>query len=149
MTSRSYGDPCGIARAMDAVGERWAMLVVRELILGPKRFADLQRGLQAVSPNVLSQRLKDLEQSGVIYRYQAGPPVSSIVYALTEHGRQLDPVLEALSQWGSQIPFLHGGSLSPDALLLSLRTTAVEQRTQGVAVAVHGRRSPSDLGSMQ
>lgn len=123
MSNRTYSDPCGIARAMDAVGERWAMLVVRELILGPKRFADLQRGLPSVSPNVLSQRLKELEQSGVLHRYQAGPPVSSTVYALTEHGQQLDPVLQALSEWGSQLPLADGGSLSPDALMLSLRTT--------------------------
>src|SRR4051812_18209103 len=98
MAARTYDDPCGIARALDVVGERWALLVVRELLLGPKRFADLVRGLDGVSQNVLSQRLRDLEGDGVIARRRLGPPVSASVYELTPWGRELGPVLGSLGR---------------------------------------------------
>src|SRR5882757_1950655 len=103
---RSYQDPCGIARALDLVGERWALLVVRELLLGPKRFTDLRAGLPNVSPNVLSQRLHELEQAGVLLRHRLGPPVSSWVYDLTEWGHDLEPVLLHLGRWGRRSPLL-------------------------------------------
>ena len=77
MDGRTYGDRCGVARALDAVGERWALLVVRELLLGPKRFTDLHRGLGTMSQNVLTQRLRDLEQAGVVERYRLRPPAGS------------------------------------------------------------------------
>ena len=75
--ARTYGDRCGVARALDLVGERWALLVVRELLLGPKRFSDLHRGLGAASQNVLSQRLRELEAAGIVRRRRLGPPASS------------------------------------------------------------------------
>lgn len=122
---RSYRDLCGIARALDVVGERWALLVVRELVFGPKRFADLHRGLPGMSQNVLTQRLKDLEESGVLVRRRALPPVTGLVYELTARGRDLEPVLLALGRWGS--PMVPGpdsaSELSPDALIVALRTT--------------------------
>ena len=90
---RSYGDPCGIARALDVVGERWALLVVRELLLGPKRFTDLRAGLPNVGPDVLAQRLRDLEAGGVIARRTLAPPAGSRVYELTDRGRALEPVV--------------------------------------------------------
>ena len=71
---RTYGDPCGIARALDLLGERWAVLVVRELVLGPKRFTDLRSGLPGLSPDVLTERLRDLEQAGVVRRRTLPPP---------------------------------------------------------------------------
>jgi DNA-binding HxlR family transcriptional regulator len=77
--TRTYGDPCGIARALDVVGERWALLVVRELLLGPKRFTDLRAGLPNLSPDVLSQRLRELEASGVLMRRTLPPPAGSKV----------------------------------------------------------------------
>ncbi|WP_194239496.1 winged helix-turn-helix transcriptional regulator [Pseudactinotalea terrae] len=122
---RSYRDLCGIARALDVVGERWAMLLVRELLLGPKRFADLHRGLPGISQNVLTQRLRELEQSGVLTRRRALPPVSGVVYELTSRGRDLEPVLLALGRWGSPLPPGAGSAdeLSPDALVVALRTT--------------------------
>src|SRR5699024_2664097 len=80
-------DLCGIARALDVVGERWALLVVRELLYGPKRFADLQRGLPGMSQNVLTQRLRDLEASGVLVRRRGLPPVMGQGYELTGSGR--------------------------------------------------------------
>jgi len=122
-TKRSYEDPCGVARALGVVGERWALLVVRELLYGPKRFADLSRGLPGMSQNVLSQRLRDLEESGVVRRRGLGPPASIRVYELTELGRELRPVLLALGRWGGRLPLVPSGELSADALVLALQTT--------------------------
>lgn len=122
---RSYRDLCGIARALDVVGERWALLVVRELVLGPKRFSDLLRGLPGMSPNVLTQRLRELEYSEVLQRRRALPPASGVIYELTNRGRALEPVLLALGRWGSRlVPGSDSATeLSPDALVLALRTT--------------------------
>ena len=120
---RSYQDPCGVARALDLVGERWALLVVRELLLGPKRFTDLRAGLPNASQNVLAQRLRDLEETGLVRRRKLGPPASTWVYELTERGRGLEPVLVALATWGSRQPMTSAGDLSADALILALRTT--------------------------
>jgi DNA-binding HxlR family transcriptional regulator len=118
-----HGDPCGIARALDAVGERWALLVVRELLLGPKRFTDLRTGLPHLSPDVLSQRLRDLEAGGIIERRTLAPPAASRVYELTERGRELEPVLIALGRWGSTAPLPPEGiKIGIDATILGLRT---------------------------
>ena len=83
---RTYGDGCGIARALDVVGERWALLVVRELLLGPKRFTDLRAGLPHIGPDVLAQRLRELERDGILTRRKLAPPAASRVYELTERG---------------------------------------------------------------
>ena len=93
MPTRRYDDPCGIARALDAVGDRWALLVVRELIFGPKRFSQLRDGLHGVSPNVLSQRLRDLEDGGIVRRDALDPPAGVAVYELTaaRPGARADP----------------------------------------------------------
>ena len=121
---RSYDDPCGLARALDLVGERWALLVVRELLLGPKRFSDLRRGLPGLSQNVLAQRLRELEEALVVTRRRLEPPASTWAYALTERGRALEPAVLALAAWGSRAPLRSALELSPDALMLALRTTA-------------------------
>jgi DNA-binding HxlR family transcriptional regulator len=122
-TRRSYVDPCGIARALDLVGERWALLVVRELVLGPKRFTDLRAGLLNLSPDVLAQRLRELERSGVVRRRKLPPPAGSHVYDLTAWGRELEPVVLALGRWGSRAEFPPGQSpLGVDALMLALLT---------------------------
>ncbi|GAA0591091.1 winged helix-turn-helix transcriptional regulator [Actinomadura livida] len=122
---RKYGDLCGIARALDVVGERWALLMVRELLFGPKRFAVLHRGLAGMSPNVLSQRLRDLEEAGVVRHRELGPPVSARVYELTPRGRDLEPVLLALARWGAHGPLDPSctAELSVDAMMLALKTT--------------------------
>ncbi|MCW2718953.1 helix-turn-helix domain-containing protein [Pseudonocardia sp.] len=119
---RSYDDPCGIARALDAVGERWALLVVRELLLGPKRFTDLTAGLTGVSQNVLSQRLRELEGAGIVRRRRLGPPSGARGYELTERGAELEPVVMALARWGSREPLTSGAELGTDAFVLALRT---------------------------
>ena len=102
MVTRSYDQYCGIARALDLVGERWAMLVVRELVLGPKRFTDLRRGLPGIGTNVLAARLKELESSGVVARRTLPPPAASSVYELTEYGRELEEVVLAFGRWGAK-----------------------------------------------
>lgn len=117
---RSYGDPCGIARALDVVGERWALLIVRELVFGPKRFSDLRTALGA-SPNVLSQRLGELEAGGVVRRRSAG----GALYELTDWGRELHPILRELGRWGARSLHRPVGALSLDALMLALEATFV------------------------
>lgn len=112
-----------MARALDLVGDRWALLIVRELLLGPKRFHELRRGLPGAGPSVLAQRLADLEGAGVLRHRQLGPPVSAAAYELTGRGRDLEPVLLALGRWGSRTPATAPGDLSVDALALALRTT--------------------------
>ncbi|MEW9534181.1 winged helix-turn-helix transcriptional regulator [Microbispora sp. NPDC049125] len=121
-SARTYGDACAAAHALDLVGERWALLVVRELLLGPKRFSDLRSGLPNAGPNRLSQRLRELEQTGIVRRRKLGPPARSWVYELTDWGRELQPVLVHLGRWGRQSPFrdLDAG-ISVDALMLALQ----------------------------
>ena len=112
-----------MARALDRVGERWALLVVRELLLGPKRFTDLRAGLPQVGPDVLSARLRGLEEAGVVRRDKLPPPAAARVYGLTERGRELEPVVLALGRWGSAEPLPPGDAvLSPDALMVALKT---------------------------
>src|SRR3981081_2641918 len=113
---RTYGDGCGVARGLDLGGERWALLVVRELLLGPKRFTDLRTGLPHLSPDVLSQRLRELESADVIRRATLPPPAGSRVYELTERGHELEPVVLALGRWGSRTPIGPGlAELGPDS----------------------------------
>lgn len=133
---RRYGDPCGIARALDVVGERWAILVVRELLLGPKRFTALHRGLAGMSQNVLSQRLRDLEESGIVRHRVLGAPVSAPVYELTPRGQDLEPVLFALAKWGVRSPLDPSctGELSADAMMFALRTTFDPDAASGLSV---------------
>ncbi len=123
-----------MARALDLIGERWSLLVVRELLLGPKRFGDLARGLPSVSPNVLSQRLRRLEEVGVVRRCSTGPPAGIHAYELTGRGHELEPVLLALGRWGSAAPRSSGSELSIDALVLALRTTFQPFRAAGLLV---------------
>ena len=119
MAARSYGDSCGIARALDAVGDRWSLLVVRELVQGPKRYTDLQAGLGRIAPDVLAQRLRDLERAVLVVKATAPGPGRAQVYALTDRGRQLEPVLHALGRFGSTLP------IPPDAADLSVDAAVV------------------------
>lgn len=134
---RLYDDACGAARALTVVGERWALLTVRELLLGPKRFGQLRAGLRGVSPNVLSQRLRELERAGLVRRDVLDPPASVAVYELTERGQALEPILIELGRWGSQQPILSGNELSIDALLLALKTTFVPSVARDAVYGLH------------
>jgi DNA-binding HxlR family transcriptional regulator len=122
--NRSYGDQCGVARSLDVIGERWALLIVRELLLGPKRFNDLLAGLPGASPNVISQRLRELVSSGVVRHRDLGPPARVSVYELTDWGRELEPVLVHLGQWGTRAPLPEDAGWSLDSLVIALQGTA-------------------------
>jgi DNA-binding HxlR family transcriptional regulator len=120
---RSYEDACGMAHALDLVGERWALLVVRELVVGPKRFTDLKAALPAISTNVLSHRLDELEREGVVRRRRLPPPAASWVYEVTEWGAQLEPIMRQLGRWGARSPSHRPElPLSVASFVLSLRT---------------------------
>jgi DNA-binding HxlR family transcriptional regulator len=126
-TNRRYGDGCAIATALDYIGERWALLIVRELLLGPKRFTDLQDGLRGAGAKVLAQRLRELESSGVVRRRTLSPPASSQVYELTEWGAELDAIVVALGRWGADAPEPSSDSVGADSAMLRLRTLFVPQ----------------------
>ncbi|HEX7276153.1 MAG TPA: winged helix-turn-helix transcriptional regulator [Acidimicrobiales bacterium] len=137
---RSYGDGCSSAHALDLVGERWALLIVRELLFGPKRFTDLHRGLPQSSPNVLTQRLRELEDAGVVSRRRLPPPASANVYELTEWGAQLELILMGLQRWGA------GSPSSPpdrpvgcDAAMLALKNTFDPDAAKGVRLVAEIR----------
>jgi DNA-binding HxlR family transcriptional regulator len=123
-TSRTYGDACAIARALDIVGERWALLVVRELFLGPQRFSDLRRALPKAASNVVTDRLRELEGHGVVARRTLPPPAASTVYELTAWGRELEPIVLALGGWALDVPPTPEATLSATSVLLYLRGAA-------------------------
>jgi DNA-binding HxlR family transcriptional regulator len=122
--TRTIEDGCGIAHASELLGQRWALLVVRELLLGPKRFTDLRSGIPDISPNVLGQRLRELEQSGIVRRRKLAPPAAAQVYELTEWGQGLEPAVLSLGRWASGSPsFPRDAEMGPDSLVLALKST--------------------------
>jgi DNA-binding HxlR family transcriptional regulator len=139
-TMRTYGDGCAIAYGLDLVGERWALLVVRELLLGPKRHTDLRRGLPNASPNVLSERLRELERAGVVRRRKLPPPAGSRVYELTEWGRGLEEIVISLGHWAARAPTPppSDAPIGADSIILALRS----RFDPGAA---HGLRAGYDL----
>ncbi len=141
---RSYQDACGAAHALDLVGERWALLVIRELMLGPKRFGELRADLPAISANVLTQRLEGLEAAGILIKHKLPPPASAQVYELTAWGYESEPIFQALGRWAARSP-LHDPTLpfSAVSLFLSFRTMFDPQRagdltaTLGFRIGAH------------
>jgi DNA-binding HxlR family transcriptional regulator len=130
---RPHRDGCAAAHTLDLVGERWALLVARELMLGPKRFTDLRDGIPDISPNVLGQRLRELEGIGVLHRRQLPPPAASHVYELTEWGYELEPVLQALGRWGSRSPTMpHDGEVGISSFVLAMRTMFSADAAKGL-----------------
>jgi DNA-binding HxlR family transcriptional regulator len=135
---RSYEDGCAAAHALDLVGERWALLIVRELVFGAKRFTDLRAGLPGISPNVLTLRLEELEQASVLRRRRLLPPAATSVYELTDWGRELVPILLALGRWGARSPLLAEGlPVSTASLMMSLQAMFNAERA-GDAVGTVG-----------
>src|SRR5882757_4127700 len=131
--TRTKLDGCGIAHASDLLGQRWALLVVRELLLGPKRFTDLRAGIPDISPNVLGQRLRELEESGIVRRRKLAPPAAAQVYELTEWGRELEPAVLSLGRWATASPsFPIGAGMGPDSLVLALKTTFPPEKADGL-----------------
>jgi DNA-binding HxlR family transcriptional regulator len=119
---RGYGEACPIAHSLDIIGDRWALLVLRELRLGPKRYSDLQASLPGAGPTVLAQRLRDLEDGGVLRRRTLPPPAAARVYELTPWGAELEPVFRGLARWGMRSPLPRRGRVSADSTMLGLRT---------------------------
>lgn len=119
---RKYEEGCAVSHALDLIGERWALHVVRELLLGPKRFTDLRTGIPGASPDVLANRLRELREAGVVRQHKLPPPAGVQVYELTEWGTELAPVVTHLGRWGSRSPSMpHDADSSVNSLLLSLR----------------------------
>jgi DNA-binding HxlR family transcriptional regulator len=138
-TRRTYGDGCAIAHGLDLIGERWALLVVRELLLGPKRFTDVRKGLPNASPNVISERLRELEQAGVVKRDKLPPPAGSRVYRLTDWGRELEDIVLALGHWAARSPSqIRDAPIGADSTVLALRA-------RFDPVAAKGLRASYDL----
>jgi DNA-binding HxlR family transcriptional regulator len=136
-TRRSYQDGCAGAHGLDLVGERWALLVVRELVLGPKRFTDLRAGLPGISPNVLTQRLGELERHSVLRRRKLAPPAGAWVYELTDWGRGLELIIVELGRWAARSPSLpRDHPLSVDSLILSFRTMFDPAKADGLALQI-------------
>ncbi len=126
-------DGCPTTHALDLIGDRWSLLVVRELLIGPKRFTDLLRGLPKISRNVLSQRLEDLAGAQVLVRRTLPPPSPSTVYELTQRGLDLEEVLQAMGRWGVRSPFLPpADTVGADTFVLGLRGHYDQSLSNGV-----------------
>ncbi|MDB5070467.1 MAG: transcriptional regulator [Candidatus Eremiobacteraeota bacterium] len=132
--TRAYGQYCGFARALEVLGERWALLIVRDLLVGPKRFTDLLHGLPGIPSNILTARLKELENAGVARRRVLPRPARAVVYELTEYGLELEKVVIELGRWGAK----NLGDPRPDetitldSLITALRTTFHADAARGL-----------------
>lgn len=137
VAKRRYDDGCATAHALNVVGERWALLVVRELLLGPRRFTDLRAALPGIGPNVLAQRLSGLTEAGVVARCLLAPPASVWAYELTPWGRELEAPIAALGRWGARSPALpRGRPMSAASLVLSMRTMFDPSTAAGVRLSL-------------
>jgi DNA-binding HxlR family transcriptional regulator len=145
LPKRWYDDACGMAFAMELIGERWALLILRELMYGPRRFGEIRRGVPGISANVLTQRLEGLEAAGVLVRRKLPPPASVQVYELTEWGKGSEAAMAALGRWAVRSP-LHDPRLplSGASLMMSFRTMLVPERAQGIDARI-GFRIANDL----
>ena len=150
MIQRTYGQYCGLAHALELVGERWTLLIIRDLLVGPKRFTDLRRGLPRIPTNVLSARLKDLEQAGIVRRRILPRPSRSLVYELTAYGSALEEIVLRLGRWGAQSLGEAGPAeiVTVDSLIMALRSTFRPEAARGLrasyelrlgAIVIHAR----------
>ena len=137
MTKRWYDDACGTALAMELVGERWSLLIVRELMFGPRRFGELRGGLPGISANVLTQRLEGMERVGILARRKLPPPASVQVYELTALGYSAEVAIQELGRWAAQSP-LHDATLpfSAASAMLSFRTLIDRSRSGAFGATV-------------
>jgi DNA-binding HxlR family transcriptional regulator len=146
--NRAYGQYCGFARALEVVGERWALLIVRDLLLGPQRFTDLQNGLPGIPSNILTSRLKELEEAGLVRRRVAARPARGVVYELTEYGAELQDVVDRLGRWGAKSL----GDPRPEeavtarSLMTAMRSTFQPDAARGVTVSYELRFGEIALG---
>lgn len=136
MGKRVYGQYCGFARGLELVGERWALMIVRDLLVSPKRFSDLQRGLPGIPTNILTSRLKEMESAGIVQRRLLARP-NGVVYELTATGAALEPAVAALGRWGAKLlgqPRPHE-VITVDSLVTALRTTFQPKAAKDVTVS--------------
>lgn len=143
---RRYDDACGTAHGLELIGERWALLVLRELMLGPKRFSDLKADLPGISANVLTQRLEGLEESGLLVRKRLPPPANAQVYELTEWGYEAEPIIQTLGRWAARSP-AHDPTLpiSATSIMLSFRTMFSAERAGDFAARIGFRLGPDSF----
>ncbi|GGG69341.1 transcriptional regulator [Salipiger pallidus] len=134
---RWYADACGTAFGLELLGERWAMLIVRELMFGPRRFSDIRADLPGVSAKVLTERLAGLEANGVVVRSTAPEPTPAQLYGLTKWGYAVEPILQAIGRWAAASP-LHDPTLplSPVSFMLSLRTMLDTSAARGMSLVI-------------
>ncbi|MFD6067231.1 MULTISPECIES: winged helix-turn-helix transcriptional regulator [Amycolatopsis] len=146
MSIRTYGQFCGLARALEIIGERWSLLIVRDLVLGPKRFTELQAGLPKIPPSTLSARLNELEQSGVLRRRLLPQLDAAVVYELTEYGSELDQIVLDLGLWGARSLGQPSAEdvFTLDSAILSLYTTFRSEKAKGVQVT-YELRYPGEM----
>ncbi|GGM86003.1 HxlR family transcriptional regulator [Lentzea pudingi] len=137
MKRRDFGQYCGLARALELVGERWALLIVRNLVVRPRRYTELQTGLAGIPTNVLATRLKELEQSGIVERQVAPAPARGVVYALTPVGQSLEPALLSLARWGAtQLGEPQEGDVvTPEGMVLNLRAVFQSGEAAGLTAS--------------
>ena len=142
---RRYGDACGTAHALELIGERWTLLVLRELMLGSRRFSQLRGDLPGISANVLTQRLTELEQRGLVCRRKLAPPASVQVYEATPWGLEAEPIVQALGRWAARSPG-HDSTLpiSGVSILLSCRTMISEKCAKGIDARIGFRFGADD-----
>lgn len=148
--SRSYGQLCGLALALDAVGDRWSLLIIRELLVRPDgaRYTDLREGLPGIATNLLADRLRDLEAAGVVRRQEPRPPVATPVFRLTERGRGLAPAMEALAVWGGNefVPDVPGDAeFRSRWLIIPIEAVLADQRPDEPAVTIAVRTGDEPL----
>lgn len=145
VSTRTYGQFCGFARAVEIVGERWAMLLVRDLLVGPKRFGELQRGLPKIPTNILTARLKELEAAGIVQRRASTQPGGGVLYELTPRGAELEQAVLALGRWGAK-NLLDAPRpdeiVTNDSMIMALRTTFQPQNAKGVRASYELRMGP-------
>jgi DNA-binding HxlR family transcriptional regulator len=144
MAPRGYGQYCGLGRALELVGERWALLIIRDLLVGPRRFTDLKRGLPRIPTNVLADRLKELERDGVVQRRILPRPASATVYELTPYGSQLEDAVMRFGRWGAQSlgEARPGEIVTNDSITIALRSTFVPQAARNKHLIFELRMGP-------
>ena len=141
VAKRSYHQHCAVARGLDVIGDRWTLLLVRELILGPKRYGDLLVASPGIGTNLLADRLREMEAEGLVERVQLPPPAGSTVYRLTSSGADLEPVVRAVGVWGGRLMADRrpGDHLSPGAYFVALRERFRPERSAGLREAYEFR----------
>ena len=134
MAKRGYNQYCAAARALDLLGERWTLLLIRELLTGPKRYTDLLHGLPGIGTNLLAARLKELESAAVIHRSELPPPAASTVYELSERGRELEDVVLSLARWGLPLLGRRGRAQAwqPEWSILAMQATFRPEQAAGI-----------------